>query len=264
MKTIALALTITFPMLCYAEPPVDIGKDKYSISIGFFLPAVDTNIRLDSGTLGRGTDIDLEDDLGFDTEQNTGRLDGYIRFAPKHRLGVGLFSMNRKASGIIDRTIQFGDRVFVVNTAINSAFKTKIILANYMYSFIQKPKLEAAVAVGVHYMKTEATLTTSGGTISSSAKADGPLPLIGLDLKYAASPKIHLGLLAQWFKVDAGDYDGSIQNINASVEYLVQKNIGIGVGYNRFSVDYNVNDSFFKGALRYSYGGPQIFASMRF
>jgi len=265
LKTIVLvSLVIVLPLQCYADVPSGIGKDKYNFSIGSFLPAVNTEMRLDSGTLGRGTTIDLEDDLGFDAHQNTGRLDAYIRFAPRHRLNVGYFNMNRTASGVIDKTIQFGDQVFAINTNLDSEFKTSIILTNYMYSIVQQPKFELAVAIGVHYSETKTSLSTSGGAISVNAKADGPLPLVGLDIKYAVKPNLHLGLLAQWFKADTSDYDGTIRNINASIEYFVQKNFGIGIGYSQFKVDYNTNMTFFKGAIRYSYGGPQIFASLRF
>ena len=262
-KILFILLVIISP-ISFAENPIGIGKDKYNVNIGYFLPAVSTELRADSATLGRGTVINLEDDLGLEEDQNTGLFNATVRFADRHRLGIGYFQLNRSATGLINKTIQFEDQVFAINTQVSSTFNNDIIFFNYMYSLFQKKNAELALALGLHYMNTETTLSASGGSISSSTDAEAPLPVIGVEYKYAASPKLHLGLLAQWFEVDAGDFDGSIRNLNASIEYFVQKNVSLGLGYNNFNVNVDASGDNFNGALDWTYKGFQAFTSIRF
>jgi hypothetical protein len=264
IKTILYIVLLTFAPNIFAENPVGIGKEKYNVSIGYFLPAIDTELRADSATLGRGTVINLEDDLGLEEDQNTGIINATMRLGQRHRLGLGYFRLNRSATGLINRTIQFEDQVFAVNTLVSTTFNNDIIFFNYMYSIFQKKNAELALALGFHYMNTDTTLSASGGSISSSTDAAAPLPVIGVEYKYAVSPKLHLGLLAQWFEADAGDYDGSIRNLNASIEYFVQKNVSLGLGYNNFNVNVDVSGDNFNGALDWTYKGIQAFTSIRF
>jgi len=264
IKTVTLLILVIAAQNSFAENPVGIGKDKYNVNIGYFLPAVSTKLRADSVTLGRGTEINLEDDLGLDSNQNTGIVNAYVRLAQRHRVGLGYFRLNRSATGLIDKTIQFEDRVFVVNTQVSTKFNNDIIFFNYMYSVFQKKNAELSLALGLHYMSTETSLSTSGGSISSSTDAQAPLPVIGLEYRYAATPKLHLGLLAQWFEVDAGDFSGAIRNLNASLEYFVQKNVSVGVGYNNFNINVDATGSNFLGELDWTYKGFQAFTSIRF
>ena len=262
-KVILIVLAIISPV-CAAKNPVGIGEDKYNVTIGYFLPAVNTKLRVDSATLGRGTSIDLEDDLGLDEDQNTGQFNAYVRLAKRHRLGLGYFRLNRSASGVIDKTIQYGDLTFDIDTEVSASLNNDIIFFNYMYSIYQKQDSELALALGLHYMNTESSLSTSGGAISGNTKADAPLPVIGVDYKLAATPKLHLGVLAQWFQVESGDFEGSIRNIKTTAEYFVQNNVAIGVGYNDFDVKLDASATNFRGAFEWRYKGFQIFTSMRF
>src|SRR5262245_14181543 len=61
-------------------------EDKYSLSAGTFLIDFNTHARLDSETLGRGTDIDFEDALGLTRSQSRFRMDGYWRITDHQRL----------------------------------------------------------------------------------------------------------------------------------------------------------------------------------
>ena len=83
--------------------------------LGFFRPAIDTSIRADSETLGKGDGVDFEEDLGFKKDQDANRLSGYWRIAPRHRLQFGHFDYDRDAISTIDREIQFGDTIFRID-----------------------------------------------------------------------------------------------------------------------------------------------------
>jgi hypothetical protein len=62
------------------------GQELFRIDAGAFLASFDTTLRVDSKTIGQGTDINLEDDLAYDDSTATYLINGYWRFARRHRL----------------------------------------------------------------------------------------------------------------------------------------------------------------------------------
>src|SRR5215510_10819100 len=62
--------------------------NHYSFSLGGFAFDTNTTVRLD-GETSRGSDVDLEDDLGFG-DKNSFRIDGYWRFGESGRHKVRL------------------------------------------------------------------------------------------------------------------------------------------------------------------------------
>ncbi|MGI9206256.1 MAG: hypothetical protein ACR2Q3_19730, partial [Woeseiaceae bacterium] len=101
-----------------ASLAADPGSERASISLGAFLTDRDTTGRVDSETLGLGTVIDAEDDLGLDSSDTVARLDAYYRFNTRHRIDFSVFDLSRDATGTIDRSIQFRDEIFDVDSTI--------------------------------------------------------------------------------------------------------------------------------------------------
>jgi hypothetical protein len=53
-----------------------VGLDTFKLEAGVFLPAIDSNLKIKSKSIGEGTGIDLENDLGFDDTISIGRTCG--------------------------------------------------------------------------------------------------------------------------------------------------------------------------------------------
>ena len=73
------------PAWDFAQPDLD---DRFSVSLGAFITTRDTDTRLDSNTLGKGTTINLEEDLGLDTSDSVFRLDSHYRCSPPGSISV--------------------------------------------------------------------------------------------------------------------------------------------------------------------------------
>jgi hypothetical protein len=67
------------------------GEERFKFGGGVFFPSFDTKLRVDNNTIGNGTEVDLENDLGLSSDEATFWLGGYWRFAAKHRSGVAYF-----------------------------------------------------------------------------------------------------------------------------------------------------------------------------
>ena len=66
-----------------------------------------------------------------------------------------------------------------------------------------------------------------------------PLPTIGFYGAYAFTPRWLLSGRVDFFSMSYGDYDGSLTDVSAGVDYRFSRNFGVGVGY-RY-VDYDVD-----------------------
>jgi hypothetical protein len=243
----------------------NISDDTLRIDIGYFLPKIDTNLRVDSPSLGVGTEIDAESDLGLEEDLSLGRIDGYFRLARRHRIQFANYRMNRDRTRTLERDIQFKDVNFPAGTSTTTNLSAEITELSYAYSFIERPDVELSGTIGVHQLQLDTRLRGSGGLFSEST-AKGPLPLIGLDLTYAYTSRLLLGARAQYFSLSAGDFDGRLRNLRLSAEYYSdpKRNVGFGIGYNDFELEVDVKDTDFNGRFDWAYGGFQVYTIIGF
>jgi hypothetical protein len=69
---------------------------------------------------------------------------------------------------------------------------------------------------------------------------------------------------AQLFSLSIDEYDGRLQDYRIGLIWQPNKWAGVGLGYNRFDIDVDVDTSDFKGSLDWQYDGPQIFYTVAF
>jgi hypothetical protein len=242
--------------------------DRFSLSLGTFLLSTSTQIRVD-GSTGRGTEIDTSRDLGIQ-DADRFRVDGYWRFADRHKLRVLYFDATNSASKTLQRDVEIGDTVFPVNLTIDSRFQTRVAELAYEYAFLRRDNYEIAGTIGVHDLhfglNVSATQSNSMQTLQLDRKADasGPLPVIGLRGVWRFHPKFYVDAQAQFFKISLDPYDGRLDDFNASVVWTPFKHFGLGVGYNEFVTRVNVSADRFNGDLRWRYGGARIFITGSF
>ncbi|KPJ98638.1 MAG: hypothetical protein AMJ60_07610 [Desulfobacterales bacterium SG8_35] len=257
--------------LASEESPV--GKDTFKLAAGVFLPAIDSQLRINSKTLGTGTIIDLEDDLGFDEDVTLGVLGGYWRFAKKHRLYFGYYGFDRNTSAAIDKEIVIDDTTYVVGAELKSNWDIDFVFASYGYSFFQGEKWELSGSLGFYYLTT--SFTVKGiGTISGEVEAEKeitkeeslelPIPLFGLSAEYYFSPKWRTIISASLFTIAIGDWDGSLFQCSANLEYLFHKNFGVGAGYTYFDVDVERDRETRISHLDYKYSAVQVYGIWHF
>ena len=72
--------------------------ERFRLDLGGFFQQFDTTLRLDSTTLGRGTEINMEDDFGQDAHKTSFRGTGYWRFGRHGRFDFGVLTWSRSAT----------------------------------------------------------------------------------------------------------------------------------------------------------------------
>lgn len=265
-----VAMTFTFVDACAEENDLWPIDQQFNLSLGVFLLDTDTTIRVD-GQAARGTPVNLDNTFDF-SSQDRFRADGYWRFAKRHKVRFMYFATRSDSTRTIDQTIEFQGVEYPVNATVRGEVNTDIIELAYEYSFLHRHNFELAGTVGLHNLSIDTRLSAqgsgsgagSGFDQSSSAKGDGPLPVIGLRAIWALSDHFYFDAQAQFFAIKIDEYDGSLQDYKVSFVWQPLRNVGIGIGYNDFETRLDVDASRFNGRLELSYAGGLAFVTVAF
>ena len=256
----------------FADEVPNLLTDSFQVALGTFIITSEPTIQL-KGDTGSGDKVDFDEALGGGDAQRI-RLDSFWRFGDsrRHKLKAIAFEMSRDNSTTFDSDVEWGGDVYPVNAKVDAEFSFTVFEVAYEYAFLKRDNYELDGSFGLHYMDISSSLkakaATSGGTltedISNSASVAAPLPVIGLRGMWDLSHNFWLDATAQFFALSIDQYDGNLQDYRVLVTWQPKKWLGIGLGYNRFSVDVDVDASNFNGSLDWTYSGPMLFYSASF
>jgi hypothetical protein len=225
---------------------------------------------LDGETQGTGTEVDWESEFDF-ADKESFRVDGFWRFANRHKVRFMYFENNRTGSRTLTRDIDFGDTTFPINTDVDAGLDMRLIELAYEYAFLSHDNLELSGSIGIHSVELDASLQgdiagPGGGTTVAAREGSvtGPLPVLGFHVLWHMGGDFYLDGLAQFFYIAFDNFDGRIYDSKLAVTWLPLRNLGIGIGYNRFGVKVNVEKNDFDGKLKVGYGGPMAFFTVGF
>jgi hypothetical protein len=262
----AVLASLSQPALA-ADMVQSIEVDPFNLSLGaYFVTRTNGSIRLDRsvGPASIGTSIDWERDLGGETSMTVPRIDGYYRFAPKHRVDFSWYKIDRNGTILTQRGIDFGNVNFPVGSAVESQLNTETTKVAYTYSFYRTPEIETSISAGLHVTKMEASLTAAGLGIAESNSATAPLPVLGFRLDYAFTPRWWMrGKYELFFLDSVQSYTGSLSDFTISLEHRTFTHLGFGFGLNRSSLDVEVDDGTKKGSFSSTLNGLMVFAVIR-
>ena len=166
-----------------------------------------------------------------------------------------MFSSSRSASRTFDDEIEWGGEIFQANATIDGEIKFAIYELAYEYAFMRRENYEVAASAGVHYADYEATLgdataTGTGGTadrrIEKSGSVGAPLPVFGLRGAWLLSETVSIDVSVSSSPLSYGDFDGNIQDYRSLLNWQPKSWLGLGVGYDRFAVNVDVEGDNFR------------------
>jgi hypothetical protein len=240
--------------------------DKFVVSGGVFVLGTDVNANL-NGHAVTNPNIDFDQTFGKVSDSTRGRLDALWRITPKHHLAFTYFDNSTTRSKVLDRDVTWDDMTFKLGGNVESKVKYSVYALSYEYAFVNAPNYEVAGSAGVHYADMSlqlsglATVTNPDGSTSSStlqtrtSNLPAPLPVIGVRGGWAVAPDWLLDAGLQVFKVNVNGYNGNWSNFKAGATWMFSRHMGVGLGYNRFATNVDVNKSNFNGHLKLGYAG---------
>jgi hypothetical protein len=252
--------------------------DRFSVNVGGFFPSIDSKIRLDSTTFGTGTVLDFEDNLGLEETSPTFFAGARWRITRRQRLEFEYVQLDRSATRTASADFMIGDTIANVGAQLDTDFDVKLGRFTYGFSFINDGRKELALLIGAHFAGADASIQISGnltapgvGSVTGSAPRQEtgdlvfPLPHVGGTFGWAFTPKLSANATAIGFALDLGDYEGSLVEVSADLQYQLLRHLGLGAGLKYFTFDLeDTSDPDLRGKFEFSYFGPTVFASLSF
>lgn len=263
---IAIAMVLSlFPAGAVAQQndvhPV-LGSD-FLFSGGVFFPTKEFRVRVDGSLPGEG--IDFGDAFRLSNDDSTAAANLLWRFGEKWSVSGQYWKLDDSSTATLDRDIHWEDVVFEEGSFARAGAGLEVIRVFFGRSFSSSERHEFGLGLGLHWLEVSAFVegqvrTNMGDSelYKGRVSADAPLPNIGGWYTYAFSPKWALRARLDWLSASIGDYSGGLSNASVGIDWAVWKHVGIGVSYNYFNLNVDVDKNDWHGATDISQSGPTL------
>lgn len=275
MKRLAFFLALllfAFTVPATAGVTIEESKvlDRFTARVGGFLTGLSTDLRVD-GPGGRGTTINLEDDLGFDSSITTPRISMAYILGQRHQINLGYFTTDRESTVTLEDEIRWEDLVFPVRLDVKAFYNMDFLTVGYTYWFYSSEKTALGVTGNLVFTELESGLEARfqvGDPIldpKAELSTGVPVPQLGFSVYHYLGKKFVVkGLLAYLTFSDVEGYSGDISNAALSFEHRTWKNFGFGAGYGFTRYDIDADDLDFLGNFNYDVSGFEFYVRAAF
>jgi hypothetical protein len=271
MKTLTHLTVITLITALFSSPVAaqtakdyhPFLSDKFNLGVGLFWPKKNFTLQVDGSVPDKK--IDLDEKFGLSDYETTGSLNFRWRFGEKWSFWGQYWSTSDGGSAILDEDIEWEDVIFKEGTFAKVGVKTKIARAFFGRTFFTRPQHEFGAGIGFHWLELDTFIEgeiiideDTTGFHRASVDAEIPLPNLGTWYMYSWSPKWIFQARVDWLSASIGDYSGSLWNAQAGVNWQAFENLGVGLYYNNFKLDVDVDKSDWHGRVETTNRGPYL------
>jgi hypothetical protein len=256
-----------------SQPP-GLPWEKGSVSFGGFAALMDSSLTL--GVNNIGVNVSAENLLNLDSQVTVFRLNALYRPGKTRRNQIDFTyaAYHRSGSSILNKEIVVGDVTLPVGAQLDTVFNFDIIRGDYSYAFLQDDRMRIAAGLGIYAVPLKYSLnstTTSGRVKVEAADITLPLPALALRADFLLIPKLYLMTSIDAMYIEYQNFQGSLYDVNLALEYRPWKHVGLGVGFNSFTVDVKNSGTKseypganFNGEVGVHYGGLMLYGKFLF
>lgn len=241
---------------------------KYWITFGGYYPDHSVSLSVEGVNQIVNQEIDFEGAVGLSDRTPLLTAEFGWQFGEKWSVTAQYFETERSRNFVLDEEIEWDDVIFEVSadvTAGTDASVTRIFFSRKMFAPGQH---DLRIGAGIHRMTISAFIQGTATLNDQSTEfrtedvsAAAPLPNLGAWYRYSPSDRWVFTLRADWFSASFGDISGELIDLLAGVSCRIFNNVGIGVNYQRLSLNGRVDTDNWSGELDVVYSGPQIVIS---
>jgi len=237
-----LAVIIVLVLVSAAVPASAQGLnqglfDRFNFKLEGSFVDLTTTIRLDSKTLGTGTTLTFEDELGLGNSEVVPSLSFEWQVGRRHRLAARWQDINRSSSAQALTEIQWGDEIIPIEANVGVAFDITSYAIDYTYYPWIKEKWAAGFGLGLRVLDLTVVLAVDEIELEEDVNATAPLPYVNFEYRRKLSEKWRLKAGLGWLDVTFGDISGSQYIGRLAFEYQTRKRWGFGAAVNLSQVD---------------------------
>lgn len=232
-------------------------QDRFSIGAGFFFPSTTTQASLTSNATGIGTTVNFEDSLDMARSKTVPTFYGRWRINQRWRIDAEYFQLNRSSERVIDRQINWGDRVFAANTTVASKFDFSDLRVSAGYSFFRTPDKELGVGLGLHMAWYDVSLN-SPATSGEGQDVLAPLPVLSIYGNFALTDRWAVGARLDRFSLEYDKFSGGLTQFALDLQYQPFRHVGFALGYRGLLIKGEVEEDRVTGKFRQTFSGPML------
>ena len=236
-------------------------SDRFHVAVGPFARQQGFNIRADGQ--GPEEEIDFDEELGVDDDDIGAQLTFRWRFGSKWSVWGQSWDVDSTGGAQLDEDIEFEDFVFKKGSFVEAGVENTVVRVFFGRKITEGARHEFGLGAGFHWLEIKAfilgeALTSEGDFEFTRAdvSADSPLPNIGGWFYYSPSSRWLIEARLDWLDASVGDYSGGIWNSSVGVNFQAFRNVGLGLHYQYFTIDLDVDKSDWRGGAEVRYRGP--------
>ncbi len=242
----------------------EIYDGRVQLTLGLFLPSINSTAQLNAQTGRIGTIINLETAFSLPETQNLFRFNGLFRFNNRHSVEGYYYALNRSGSNVSKDSLVFGEIVINVNSSFTAFFNATLFGGKYRYSIYNEESIEAGFSAGLSFLDVSlgAEVELLNQPIGSDEYNDLLfLPVFGFFNRVNIIENLIFRSNVDMFALNIKRYDGVLFDFSVSLEYLILQRFSLGFSYNAFSLNikFNTNET---GRIVYSHKGLMFFAKV--
>ena len=238
--------------------------DHFYLRGTFFPASVTTDLRLDPNANFPGTPLSGEDDLGLDDQIDQGRMEFDIRLAERNHVRVDYFKLNRFSEGALAKTIIFGDFIFPQGTNFRAKLDWRVLTLTYTRSVFKTDRFEGGLGLGIHIIEAHASGGEPGTLNREKADDVAIFPTIAANMAIRISKRWSFTARGQQFSASPEDFDGTMADYHADVQFRWRDNFAYGLGYSLLKSDLEVFDPAQPLLFNLTTKGPEVFFRVSF
>jgi len=236
--------------------------DKFSLDLGVFFPERTVTMSIDGPVTAAGEDINFEESFGLKKSDEVFSLNFGWRFGEKWQLGAQYFRSSGEKGKFLQEDVEWNDIIFGQGTGVLVGQEFQLIRTFFARKFRSSERHEFGLGLGIHWLEIGAFIEgnavvngAQAGFRRESVSAKAPLPNIGAWYTYSFSPKWALKARLDWLSAKIDEYDGTLINAAVGLNYQMFKHAGLGLSYNLFDLDLNINKRGWHGNVNTAYEG---------
>jgi hypothetical protein len=235
--------------------------DRFQLAVGVF--ARHQNFKLRADGILPEDEIDFDQALGVDDDERSGSFTFRWNFGEKWSLWGQAWKVDASGGQELTEDIEWENIVFREGSFVKAGIENTVARVFLGRRVHTGPRHEFGLGAGFHWLEIKAFIEGRAqlnkfelGFVRDEVNADSPLPNIGAWYYFSPAKRWLIEARLDWLDASVGDYSGSLWNSSVGVNVQAFRNVGIGLAYQAFSVDVEVDNNDWRGGAELNYKGP--------
>ena len=243
-------------------------NSKYWVEVGGYYPTHSVSLGVEGSNDIIDSQIDFEAAVDLSDRKGLWIAEIGWQFGENWAVNAQYFETDRSRNFVLQEQIEWDDLIFDVGVDITAGTDASVTRLYFSRKMLEEGPHDLRLGVGIHrlsiggFIEGSATLDDQSTEFrAESVTAQAPLPNLGAWYRYSPSDRWVFTLRADWFSASIGDISGTLIDLLVGANFRLTNNIGVGVNYQRLSVNGRVEKEGWRGDLDIVYEGPQLIIS---